>query len=286
MLRKRTKVSFSYGFTSSSLHVWLGGRRSASTRVTASSAEGSAMASEHYALTSRLVCGVTFACLFAGVTLLSYAELLAPSKRDGQHQQRPTRPRKQPAPRASKVNVAWAQQQQQQQQQMQRQQQQKQPQQQRKQQQKQVAIGPPQCGGVVPRRDYSLALGAVMQSARRRHASTKISDCVNLAPAGTGTRTLYKRLQQYAPRRAHHSHWRTAAFLHSYKRHVSSPPRCFVVTLRDPAERWKTAWSFLEQQSGIYLPYGQQQQVSLMCCSSYRCLTAALHELTSGGSIP
>ena len=197
---------------------------------------------------SRPCIALTCVCLAAG-SMLSYVGVgfdHPRAKRESQQQQ------KQP------------QQQKQQNQQQQKQQQQKQQlKQHRQHRRQQPTIGPPKCDGVVSRREYSLALGAVMQSTRRRHASTQISDCVNLAPAGTGTRTLYKRLQQYSPRRAHHSHWRTAAFLHTYKRHVVAAPRCFIVTLRDPAERWKTAWSFLEQQSGVYLPYGQHQQAPL-----------------------
>lgn len=118
------------------------------------------------------------------------------------------------------------------------------------------------CSGVHRRSEWKRALGAVLQSAQRSRASTSrrsIQDCANLAPAGTGSRTLYKRLAQlqHSPRRAHHDHWRDAISLQA------QGASCFLITLRDPAERWKTAWAFLEQHTGVYLPYGRQQQAPL-----------------------
>lgn len=123
------------------------------------------------------------------------------------------------------------------------------------------------CSGVHRRRDWKRALGAIVQAAKRTRAArrnrTSIGACANLAPAGTGTRTLYKRLAKLqslyklAPRRAYHDHWRVSNALYR------AGARCFVITLRDPAERMKTAWAFLEQQSGAYLPYGRQQQAPL-----------------------
>ena len=102
------------------------------------------------------------------------------------------------------------------------------------------------CSGVHRRRDWKRALGAIVQAVRRTRAArrnrTSIGACANLAPAGTGTRTLYKRLAhlqslyKFTPRRAYHDHWRVSSALYR------AGARCFVITLRDPAERMKTAW--------------------------------------------
>lgn len=68
-------------------------------------------------------------------------------------------------------------------------------------------------------------------------AKDNISLCANLAPAGTGTTTLHTLLSRLSPRLAHHSHAATP-------RQFWKRAKCFVMTLRDPAERLVTAFRF------------------------------------------
>ena len=68
----------------------------------------------------------------------------------------------------------------------------------------------------------------------------RLSDCANLAPAGTGTMTLYEQALRAAPAGRH---WQ-----HSHERRIRSPGlenvSCFIITLRDPAARLESGFRY------------------------------------------
>jgi len=69
-------------------------------------------------------------------------------------------------------------------------------------------------------------------------------DCFNLAIAGGGSRTIYDLAQDDGWKRAIHEHQQSVPMELS----KSSPPRCFVVELREPAARIESAY---KDETGI-----------------------------------
>jgi hypothetical protein len=65
-----------------------------------------------------------------------------------------------------------------------------------------------------------------------------VASCANLAPAHTGTATLSHLLHNLSPF-THHDHWETVDALRA--RGV----RCFIVTVRDPVARLKSAYRWM-----------------------------------------
>ena len=75
------------------------------------------------------------------------------------------------------------------------------------------------------------------------HWSSAVNMCVNLAPAGTGTRTLSQLMQRVSL--SHHAH-------HDHHFGLGRQPSasCLVITLRDPVERLTSGWKFRWTQAG------------------------------------
>ena len=76
--------------------------------------------------------------------------------------------------------------------------------------------------------------------ARDSTLAHRLSDCANLAPAGTGTMTLYEQALSAAPAGRQ---WK-----HSHDRRIRSPGlenvSCFIITLRDPAARLESGFRY------------------------------------------
>ena len=74
---------------------------------------------------------------------------------------------------------------------------------------------------------------ATSADAMPRHS---LKQCINLAPAHTGSTSLYKLLHQFSPHLAHHRHQYDLA--HLFSRYNAS---CFIMTLREPTQRYLSA---------------------------------------------
>lgn len=72
----------------------------------------------------------------------------------------------------------------------------------------------------------------LLTSCSGRRCAHGLADCMNLAPAGTGTQTVTDWLKAEGSPWAHHDHWRRA--------NTSAP--CLVLTVRDPVARLRSGW--------------------------------------------
>ena len=93
------------------------------------------------------------------------------------------------------------------------------------------------------RQDAIAAAVAAARSARR----SNLTQCMNLAPAGTGSQSLVNGLGALAPGRWHHDHfWRVAP--------EGNGVHCFMMTLRDPAARLASGFRYLSQWRAAAAP--------------------------------
>ena len=92
----------------------------------------------------------------------------------------------------------------------------------------------------------------------QHHSTTHLSDCANLAPAGTGSSSLVALLKKQTETagRAHHLHSARINHLaglphngasNTHRRHQAS---CFLLTVRDPVDRLLTAFSWQTLNKG------------------------------------
>ena len=92
----------------------------------------------------------------------------------------------------------------------------------------------------------SLRFDVQITSALRHHREMNVTSCTNLAPAGTGTTSLFRALRPHSSQPLTH-HLRS---IHSKRiEHYVNSSRwrtsiCFLLTMRDPAERFITAFNW------------------------------------------
>eukprot|EP00966_Prymnesium_polylepis_P148260 3424971-Prymnesium_polylepis.1 len=82
----------------------------------------------------------------------------------------------------------------------------------------------------------NLSSPARMQVCAQRRAEVTLNECQNLAPAGTGTKSLKKALENATARKWKHFHWMRLV--------PSKPAPCAIMTLRDPVERLESAFRY------------------------------------------
>ena len=82
---------------------------------------------------------------------------------------------------------------------------------------------------------HMINVTALVAAAKARQPWLNLSQCANLAPAGTGSGTLYALLKRYS-RHAHHIHDRLTAELTGRGAH------CLFITVRDPVHRLVSGW--------------------------------------------
>lgn len=70
----------------------------------------------------------------------------------------------------------------------------------------------------------------------RRRINLTLASCQNLAPAGTGTKSLIRALEEVTSRRWKHYHWMRLVPEH--------PAPCVIMTVRDPAQRLESAFRY------------------------------------------
>ena len=83
----------------------------------------------------------------------------------------------------------------------------------------------------MPRSTFTQLLNVIRRTEGLMASRHNISNCANLAPAGTGTISLTVNLGLYSKSAAAHKHERGAPEL------AREGIKCFVMTLRDPAAR-------------------------------------------------
>ena len=75
-----------------------------------------------------------------------------------------------------------------------------------------------------------------IRACARRRANLTLDSCQNLAPAGTGTKSLKRALENATARHWKHYHWMRLV--------PKKPSPCILMTLRDPAERLESAFRY------------------------------------------
>jgi hypothetical protein len=100
-----------------------------------------------------------------------------------------------------------------------------------------TSASPSLCAGVLHRPAAFEGINEVVSAAAERRSASSLAECANLAPAGTGTISLSNVLSGRS-NHSHHDHSRNASQLYF------AGARCFIVTLRDPVERLRTAFAF------------------------------------------